>query len=94
MLKYEPLAEYLNALPASDQSVSISFARVAEIVGGLPSTAYAAGYFWANNSHAQAKAWRSAGWHVEKNSVDYGVQTVRFARGKVGGTYARRLGRE
>jgi hypothetical protein len=34
------------------------------------------------------------GWHVDEQGVDFNAQTVRFGRGKVGGTKAHRLGLE
>jgi hypothetical protein len=48
--------------------------------------------FWANNSHAQALAWNTAGWHVDH--VDLNNETVTFARGRIGGTYAARRGHD
>jgi hypothetical protein len=92
--KYEPLAAHLAGLPASQHSVTLTFAHIAELVGGLPPTAYRLRQWWANDSKVEARAWRSAGWHVDEGGVDFGAETVRFARGKVGGTRARRLGLE
>jgi hypothetical protein len=69
------------------------FAEVADIVKGLPASAYRLRQWWANDSKVQARAWRSAGWHVDTLGVDFNAQTVRFARGKVGGSMDRRLGR-
>jgi hypothetical protein len=94
MAKYDPLAAYLNDVPMSQATVTMTFSQVAAIVGGLPPSAYALRQWWANDSKVEARAWRSAGWHVDSEGVEFGSQTVRFARGKVGGTMARRLGLE
>ena len=94
MRKYEPLAAHLRELPAGQPTVTMTFAQIASIVGGLPSSAFKARNWWANNSRVQARAWRSADWHVEPDHLDLDHQSVRFARGRVGGTYARRLGLE
>jgi hypothetical protein len=94
MAKYDPLAEHLHQIPPDQATTTMSFERVAELVGGLPPTAYRLRQWWANDSKVEARAWRSAGWHVARGGVDFGAQTVRFGRGKVGGQRARRLGLE
>lgn len=94
MGKYQPLAAYLERLPADQLTVLMTFAQVGELVDGLPPSAYRVRQFWANDSKVEGRAWRSAGWHVDEGGVDLNAQTVRFARGKVGGTRARRLGLE
>ena len=87
--KYEPLASHLSALPSDQTVIELTFAEVDRIVGGLPASARTLRPWWANSSHGQALAWRSAGWHVDK--VDFANRRVRFARGRVGGTRADRL---
>jgi hypothetical protein len=94
MGKYDPLASHLDRLPPDKLTVTMAFREVASIVGGLPPTAYRLRQWWANDSKVEARAWRSVGWHVDEGGVDFNAQTVRFARGKVGGTRARRLGLE
>lgn len=94
MHKYAPLAEFLASRPIGQSTVTVSFDQVAELVGGLPPSAYEYRQWWANDSKSEARAWRSVGWHVDRHGVDFGARTVRFARGKVGGTRARRLGLE
>lgn len=94
MGKYDALADHLSSLPTDKTSITLSFADIDRIVGGLPPSAYELRQWWANDSKAEARAWRSAGWHVDKGGVDFNAQTVRFARGRVGGTRARRLGHE
>lgn len=92
--KYDALADHLSLVPADQLDITMSFAEVDRIVGGLPPSAYEIRQWWANDSKVEARAWRSAGWHVDKQGVDLNAQTVRFARGRVGGTRARRLGLE
>ena len=94
MAKYDPLARFLEELPREQPVVTLSFADVARRVGGLPPSAYRLRQWWANDSKVEARAWRSAGWHVDSDGVDFNGEKVRFARGKVGGTRARRLGLE
>lgn len=94
MAKYDALAKYVAAIPSTQQTKTMSFAQIADLVGGLPPTAYRLRQFWANDSKVEARAWRSAGWHVDEAGVDFSAETVRFARGKVGGTRARPLGIE
>lgn len=94
MGKYDALADHLSSVPTDKRSITLSFADIDRIVGGLPPSAYELRQWWANDSKPEARAWRSAGWHVDKGGVDFNAQTVRFARGRVGGTQARRLGLE
>lgn len=92
--KYDPLTAYLTAVPEEQHTIELSFSEVAVIVCGLPPSAYELRQWWANDSKVQGRAWRAAGWHVDANGVDLNTQVVRFARGQVGGTRARRLGLE
>ena len=94
MGKYDALAAHLEQVPADRVNVTMTFREVSAIVGGLPPTAYRLRQFWANDSKVQGRAWRSVGWHVAERGVDFNTQTVTFARGRVGGTRARRLGWE
>ncbi len=94
MAKYDPLASHLERVPMDQLTLVMTFAEVAAMVGGLPPSAYRIRQWWANDSKVESRAWRSAGWHVDAKGVDLNAQTVRFARGKVGGSRARRLGLE
>jgi hypothetical protein len=94
MGKYDGLAAHLAGIPSDETTVTMTFREISRIVGGLLPTAYRLRQWWANDSKVDARAWRSAGWHVDEGGVDFNAQTVRFARGKVGGTRARRLGLE
>lgn len=84
--KYEPLRQHLATRDGS--SVELTFAEIAELVHGLPASAYGSRQWWANSSLTQAQAWRQADWHVD--TVSFDRRRVRFARGKVGGSYLAR----
>ena len=87
--KYEPLREHLaTAKQRGQQTVDMDFDQVADLVGGLPASAYNLRQWWANDSKVEAQAWRAAGWHVDAVSLDR--RRVRFLLGEVGGTYAAR----
>src|SRR5215217_6341635 len=91
--KYDPLREHLAAAASRGHSaVDMDFAQVADLVGGLPPTAYERRQWWSNDSKVQAQAWRAAGWHVDMVSLDH--RRVRFTPGQVGGTYAARKARD
>jgi hypothetical protein len=94
MGKYDSLAAYLERVDGDRSAVTLSFRDVDRMVRGLPPSAYRLRQWWANDSKVEARAWRSAGWDVDEGGVDFNAQTVRFARGKVCGTRARRLGLE
>jgi hypothetical protein len=84
--KYEPLRHHLATQDGG--SVELTFADIAALVDGLPASAYGSRQWWANSSLTQAEAWRQADWHVDQ--VNFDRQRVRFARGKVGGSYLAR----
>jgi hypothetical protein len=92
--KYDALASHLEGVDPQVRVLTISFAEIDRIVGGLPPSARRLRQWWGNDSKPEARAWCRAGWHVDALGVDFNAETVRFARGKVGGTRARRLGRE
>jgi hypothetical protein len=92
--KYDAFTELLDSFPSHERLVTFRFDELAKVVGGLPDSAYEHRQWWSNDSKPQARAWRSAGWHVDSLGVDFNARTVRFARGRVGGTRARRLGQE
>ena len=57
----------------------MSFVDLADIVGGLPPSAYVHRQWWENdNHHVQAMAWRAAGMRV--GSVDLERRRVVFVR--------------
>jgi hypothetical protein len=92
--KYDPLAQHLDNIPPDQLVVTMTFAEVSSLVGGLPPSAHRFRQWWANDSKVEARAWRSAGWHVDEHGVDFNARTVRFARRKVGGSWARKHGLE
>jgi hypothetical protein len=82
--KYGPLNEHLSALAeAGGEVVEFAFADIADLVGGLPPSAFNHREWWANDSKVEAQAWRDADWHVAWVSLDR--KRVRFERGWVGG---------
>ena len=83
--KYQPLADYLSrASGAGRATVDLDAAQIADLVdGGLPPTAYRLRQWRAIDSKVEARAWRSAGGHVESVSLDN--QRVRFALGSLAG---------
>ena len=91
--KYDPLRDHLQGAADRGQvTFELDFDQIADLVGGLPASAYGRRQWWSNDSKVEAQAWRAAGWHVETVSLDR--RRVRFARGEVGGTYATRIARE
>ena len=78
MAKYDPLKQFL--LQQTGATITMSFQDVAEIVGGLPSSAYRHQAWWENEavgSHVQAVAWVAAGWRVDSFSLSRRVVTFR-----------------
>lgn len=75
MGKYAPLRDWLGTLP---RGVEVTFKQVADLVGGLPPTAYRRPQWWSNNPdrHVQAVGWLDAGRRV--GSVDLERRRVRF----------------
>ena len=79
MAKYDPLKEFLQR--QSGPTITMSFADVGELVGGLPNSAFRHQAWWANErggGHVQARAWLAAGWKVD--SVNQSHRTVTFRR--------------
>ena len=72
--KYGALHDYLAT--SSEPIVELAFSEIAQMVGGLPRSAYAHRPWWANDrSHSQARAWLDA---ERRASVDWAARTVRF----------------
>ena len=66
--RYQPLADYLAALPADTAEVTLTFPEIEALLGAsLPRTALQP-MFWTNarglNWTAQARAWQGAGWRA------------------------------
>ena len=80
MSKYDPLRDYLAALPEDLRELTMSFGEIEELVGQLPRSARSRHAWWANTDDArvEARAWRAAGWYVL--SADQAAEQVAFAR--------------
>lgn len=74
--KYDPLYWHLDDATGA---VTLTFAEVADLVGGLPPSAYEHPSWWSRNTsrHVQARAWVDAGYHAD---ADLAARTVRFHR--------------
>ena len=77
MSKYEPLRVHLEQ--ADDGQLTMTFAEVADLVGGLPPSAYKRRQWWSNNPKTTAPrhAWLPAGRRI--GSVVMADQIVTFA---------------
>ena len=81
--RYQPIGDYLAALPPATTAVTLTFAEIEGLLGApLPLRAVRA-KFWANARRAwyvppQARAWHRAGWRVA--GFDPVARTVTFAR--------------
>ena len=78
--KYEPLREYLVALPPTTNETTLSFDQVAQIIGDtLPPSATTYREWWSNQEGgSRAPHWRAAGFKVDH--ADLKRQIVRFTR--------------
>jgi hypothetical protein len=76
MSKYTPLKEHLSRHGAS---VTMTFDEVANLVGGLPASAFEYAPWWAkeHSTHVQARAWMEAGFAAHPNLT---ARMVRFGR--------------
>jgi len=78
--KYEPLREYLSALPPTKNETTLSFDQVTQIIGDtLPPSATKYREWWSNQQGgARAPHWRAAGFKVDQ--ADLKRKIVRFKR--------------
>lgn len=76
MSKYAPLRD---ALHGGGTTVTLTLEEIADLVGGLPRSAYSYTAWWSNEdlSHVQSQAWESAGYRAEP---DLRGRQVRFTR--------------
>jgi len=75
MAKYDALRERLQR---GAEPVSLTFDAIADLVGGLPASAYRHDAWWANDAtHVQARAWLDAARTITR--VDRSGQQVRFS---------------
>lgn len=79
---YEPLEEYLRALPLSQEQVTLSFETIEQVLQGpLPQSARTDREWWGNQkqgTNVEMIAWMDAGWMVD--TVDFREKWVRFVR--------------
>lgn len=91
MPKYEPLRDFLAALPRGQKQVILGFRRVEGMLGEpLPPSAYSYEQWWMGGrvkrgridanwqDQVQQRAWEEAGWTVD--DVSLGLQNVTFRR--------------
>jgi len=80
MAKYDPLRTHLES--NGDAIVTLAFATISRIVGGLPRSAYDYRAWWSNDRstprHVQARAWTGAGYVAEP---DLANELVQFRKG-------------
>lgn len=75
--KYDPLKQWL--IENGNEKIRISFSEIADLVGGLPPSAYKHRAFWSNtDSHPFSTAWVGAGYKAV--GCDLQSQYVRFLR--------------
>lgn len=75
MSKYAPVADLLRR---SRSRVTVTFAELDDLVGGLPESARHHRGWWGNEAsggHVQARAWLEAGWRVESVTLTGGRVT-------------------
>lgn len=80
MSKYSPLLQRLELAP--DEPVTLTFEAIADLVGGLPASAFQHRAWWANHRgrHVHANAWLDAGRTV--TAVDLARRQVTFSRAR------------
>ena len=64
--KYQPLGDYLAALPAKATTVTLTLSQIEALLGSpLPASAWLPSW-WASTAvwRPQARAWSTAGWRV------------------------------
>ena len=76
MAKYTPLRDRLRT--SQKPTVDMTFEDIANLVGGLPTSAYDHPAWWAGTTHTQNHAWHGAGYKIERVSLS--DRRVRFAR--------------
>lgn len=65
-------------LEQGSSALEMSFDDIADVVGGLPASAYTTRSWWANDeTHVQARAWLGA--HRRVESVDFSRRRVQFS---------------
>jgi len=91
MSKYDPLRDFLTALPTGQKQVTLGFKRVEELLGeALPPSAREYEQWWTGGhvkrgridanwqDQVQQRAWEDIGWTVDE--LDLLLKTVTFRR--------------
>ena len=80
--KYQPLADYLAAVPAETVTVTLTLPEVEALLGSpLPPSAGTLSW-WANTAGPpHARAWLAAGWHVAACALRSQPSAITVARG-------------
>ena len=81
--RYAPLYTHLmENVPEDEDQLDLEFEQIERVISAeLPRSAYQHRAWWANTpSHAQANAWVSAGWRVDR--VDFDNDTVSLTRNR------------
>ncbi len=74
--KFQPLADYLAALP--DNRATLSFAAVEQIVGlPLPMRAYITAWWGHGSRYAHVRGWEAMGWRARYDRLN---DCIHFAR--------------
>ena len=75
--KYLPLTEYLMA--DGRETITMTFAQLAKLVGPLPKSAYVHRAWWGNHEgNSQAKGWMQARYLADPNPAHRSVTFRRF----------------
>jgi len=75
--RYQPLADFLAAQPPETDSVMLTLAEVAQIVGQpLPPGASTRGWWGNQPASAQARAWLAAGWRTVWQPRQFPVRII------------------
>ena len=80
MAKYDPIERFLG--DRTGEAVTVTFAELDQIVGGLPPSARKHRPWWGNEvspARSQARAWMAAGFLVEHVDLEREVATFRRA---------------
>jgi hypothetical protein len=77
MAKHDSLRQFLDH--KGTRMLTLSFSQIADLVGGLPESAYQYREWWANQVYGvQARSWTNAGWRVDRVSLS--SRRVTFTR--------------
>jgi len=80
--KYQPLADYLAALPQVVTEAALTFAEIEALLGTALPAAAALRQWWVRRDRraAHTQVWRLVGWQVTTASLRLGHERVTFTR--------------